>query len=158
VGHCFYDYCRNVLTIFLPLIFFYCLQHILWSTGGLGWLTGRTNDWISTRWGCFQKHRHNHRRATWWCWHSVPYGLISRCKRRPHCCPPRFERNFFPKLVFKKTHSLETREIVCSLILCICTSFKIWTRLALSSLTFRWSFYTNIEWILWWAQRFPPII
>ncbi len=42
------------------------------------------------------------------------YGLISRCRFCPHCRPPKFGWYFLPKLVFKKKHSLEEREIGCS--------------------------------------------
>jgi hypothetical protein len=46
-GHCFYDCCRNVLTIFLSVTF-YCLQNIRWSTGVFGRLAGETNGGYSS--------------------------------------------------------------------------------------------------------------
>jgi len=60
-----------------------------------GWLAGWSNDWISPRWRRFRQPRPNHRRATCWRWRSVPYGLITRCQRRPHCRPPRLDGTFF---------------------------------------------------------------
>ena len=90
MGHCFYDWCRNVLTIFLSVTF-YCLQNIRRSTGVFGRLAGRTYGGYSPHRRRIRKPRPNHRRRQ----RSVPYGLISRCRRRTRCRPPRLDGTFF---------------------------------------------------------------
>jgi hypothetical protein len=42
-----------------------------------------------------RKPRPNHRRATCWRRRSVPFGLISRCRRRTRCRPPRLDGTLF---------------------------------------------------------------
>ena len=94
MGHCFYDCCRNVLTIFLSVTF-YCLHNIRWSTGVFGRLAGGTYGGCSPPRRRIRKPRPNHRRATRWRRRSVPFGLISRCRRRSRCRPPRLDGTFF---------------------------------------------------------------
>jgi hypothetical protein len=96
-------------------LFFYCLQHILWSTGVFGWLAGRTNDWFSPWWRRFRKPRPNHRRATCsWCRRLVPYGLISRCRRRTRCRPPRLDDTFLHLSSCSRKHTCWKRGILCA--------------------------------------------
>ena len=94
MGHCFYDCCCNVLTIFLSVAF-YCLQNIRWSTDVFGRLAGGTYGGYSPPRRRIRNPRPNHRQATRWRQRSVPYGLISRCRRRTRCRPPRLDCTFF---------------------------------------------------------------
>ena len=89
-GHCFYDCCCNVLTIFLSVTF-YCLQNIRWSTGVFGQLDGGTNGGYSPPRRRIWKPRPNHRRTTHWRRRLVPYGLISRYRRPTRCRPPQLD-------------------------------------------------------------------
>ncbi len=145
MGHCFYVCCRNVLTLFLSIIFFYCLQNILWFTGVVGWLAGRTNGWFSPRQRRIRKPRPNHRRATWWRRRSVPYDLISRCRRCPRCRPPRLDGTFFLSLCSRK-HTRWKRGRLCA------HKFFSAARLLKFGQGLRsvlcWTFQTNIGWIL----------
>ena len=60
----------------------------------VGSLVGRFGGYSPQR-RRVRKPRPNHRRATRWRRRSVPYGLISRCRRRPLCHPPRLDGTFF---------------------------------------------------------------
>ena len=71
------------------------MQNIRWSSGVFGWLAGGKNGGYSPLRRCVQKPHPNHRQATHCHRRSVPYGLISRCRRRPLCRSPRSDGTFF---------------------------------------------------------------
>jgi hypothetical protein len=73
----------------------YCLQSIRWCSGIFGGLAGGSKGGYSPQRRHIQKPRPNHRRATCWRRRSVPYGLISRCRRRPIYRLPRLDGTFF---------------------------------------------------------------
>ncbi len=72
-----------------------------------------TNGGYSPHRRRIRKPRPNYRRATRWRQRSVPFGLISRCRRCSCCRPPRLDGTFFLSS-FSRKHTRWKRGRLCA--------------------------------------------